>query len=58
LLQAVYSLKQVDNFIAFSRDTPDRVITAWQRTLDDIKAEGLYDRLYEDLVRFRKPTDK
>ncbi|MFH1981462.1 MAG: transporter substrate-binding domain-containing protein [Pseudomonadota bacterium] len=54
----VFTFKRVDNFIAFNPNTPDHVVTAWQKTLDDIKAEGQYERLYEDLVRLRKPIDK
>ena len=54
LLQNVFTFKAVENFIAFHKDMPENVVAAWQQTLDDIKAEGRYDRLYNSLVRFQK----
>ena len=58
ILENIFTFKQVENFIAFNRDTPDEVVTAWQRTLDDIRAEGLYKRLYSNFVNFAKRTDQ
>jgi len=58
LLENVFTFKQVENYIAFNRDTPDDVVTAWQRALDDIRAEGLYKRLYNNLVHFKKQSDQ
>jgi polar amino acid transport system substrate-binding protein len=52
----VFTFQKVRNFIAFNRQTPASVITAWQQTLDDINSEGLYRRLYEELVWFKKRT--
>jgi len=54
LLQNVFTFKAVENFVAFHKDMPEPVVAAWQQTLDDIKAEGHYDRLYNSLVRFQK----
>lgn len=41
----VYPFHQVENYIAFSRQTPDEVVTAWQQALDDMKKDGSYTRL-------------
>jgi len=38
----VYSVRSLDTYIAFSMDTPDSVIAAWQQALDSMKADGSY----------------
>ena len=45
-IELVYTFKKVQNYIAFSTGTPDCLIRRWQRTLDAIKEDGTYDRLY------------
>lgn len=32
-------------YIAFNKDTDDKVIQKWQRVLDDIKADGTYEKI-------------
>jgi len=44
-LELVFPFKKVENYIAFSRKTPDEVVQRWQRTLDAIKQDGTYERL-------------
>jgi hypothetical protein len=44
-LELVYAFKKVQNYIAFSIQTPDVVVHQWQQTLDAIKRDGIYDRL-------------
>lgn len=44
-LELAFSFRNVENYIAFSSNTPDAVITAWQLALDAIKREGTYVRL-------------
>ena len=44
-LELVYTFKKVQNYIAFSIQTPDVVVHQWQQTLDAIKRDGTYDRL-------------
>jgi len=41
-LELVYAFRSVENYIAFSNDTPDTITTAWQQTLDTIKRDGTY----------------
>ncbi|WP_415898206.1 substrate-binding periplasmic protein [Neptuniibacter sp. QD72_48] len=38
-------LYQSEGYIAFSRQTPDEEIAAWQSVLDRLKKDGEYDRL-------------
>ncbi len=45
--ETIYTVDSSDVSFAFHRDTPDWVIQRFQRALDDIKAEGLYDRVFE-----------
>lgn len=42
---AVYSVRSVDMYIAFSRDTPDSVIASWQGALDAMKRDGTFDTI-------------
>jgi polar amino acid transport system substrate-binding protein len=41
----VYAFKKVQNYIAFSSQSPDSLVSRWQQTLDEIKQDGTYDRL-------------
>ena len=41
-LELVYAFRSVDNYIAFSLQTPDDLIKTWQQTLDNIKSDGTY----------------
>lgn len=43
----VYSVRSVDMYIAFSKDTPDSVIAEWQKALDAMKADGTYTTILE-----------
>ena len=45
--ETIYTVDSSDVSFAFHRDTPDWVIQRFQKALDDIKAEGLYDRIFE-----------
>jgi polar amino acid transport system substrate-binding protein len=50
-LKQVLSFKSVDDYIGFSRSTPDSVINAWQDVLDDMRSDGTLDFL---LQRYRQ----
>lgn len=41
----VYTVRTVPMYIAFSKDTPDHVITEWQEALDTMKRDGTYDAI-------------
>lgn len=38
-------------YIAFSKDTADETIAQWQQALDEIKAAGVYHRIYAQAVQ-------
>jgi polar amino acid transport system substrate-binding protein len=38
-IEKAYTIKSVDNYIVFSIQTPDKIVDAWQQTLDHIKKE-------------------
>jgi len=44
-LQLVLPFKRVQNYIAFSIQSPDSLVNRWQQTLDELKQDGTYDRL-------------
>ncbi len=44
-LTEVFVVKKVYAYIAFSKTTPDAIVSQWQTTLDDIKRDGSYERI-------------
>ena len=40
-------LTKAEGYLAFSKQTPDDVISQWQAVLDKLKATGRYDELVE-----------
>ncbi len=44
-LKLVLPFKQVQNYIAFSIQSPESLVSLWQQTLDELKYDGTYDRL-------------
>ncbi|MDO8874010.1 MAG: transporter substrate-binding domain-containing protein [Methanoregula sp.] len=42
---AIYPVRTVDMYIAFSPDTPDSVIKNWQDALDAMKRDGTFDAI-------------
>lgn len=45
-LEPVCTLDQTYFHIDISRDTPQEVVRAWQSTLDDIKRDGTFEKIY------------
>jgi hypothetical protein len=41
----VYAFRTVDNYIAFSKKTPDATVVDWQQALDAIKEDGTYENI-------------
>ena len=46
-VELVYSFGSVENYIAFSLETPENTVAAWQRVLGEIKTDGTYAKLME-----------
>jgi polar amino acid transport system substrate-binding protein len=44
-LKLVFPFKRVQNYIAFSTQSPDALVNRWQQALDELKQDGTYDRL-------------
>lgn len=42
---ALYPVRTVNLYIAFSNDTPDSLITSWQAALDAMKRDGTFDAI-------------
>jgi polar amino acid transport system substrate-binding protein len=45
-LEPVFTVVQTYFYIALSRDTPAEVVQAWQSTLDSLKQDGSFERIY------------
>jgi polar amino acid transport system substrate-binding protein len=46
-VEAVYTIRTVPLYIAFSTDTPDSVVARWQEALDTMKRDGTFDAIRE-----------
>jgi polar amino acid transport system substrate-binding protein len=44
-LKLVFPFKRVENYIAFSIQSPDYLVNRLRQTLDELKQDGTYDRL-------------
>jgi len=45
-LEPVFTVGQTYFYIAVSKDTPVSVVQAWQSSLDSLKADGTFERIY------------
>ena len=54
-VELVYSFMQSQNYIAFSRGTPDELVQSWQSSLDDMKRDGSFARIYEKWLPGESP---
>ncbi|MHB1436893.1 MAG: substrate-binding periplasmic protein [Thiobacillus sp.] len=45
-LEPVFTVIQTDFYIALSSDTPADVVQAWQTTLDSLKKDGSFEKIY------------
>ena len=45
-LEPVFTVIQTDFYIALSSDTPADVVQAWQTTLDSLKKDGAFEKIY------------
>ncbi len=48
LIQAVYDIRKADAYCAFSKDVPVETVAAWQKALDEMKADGTFQRINAD----------
>lgn len=46
-IECVYRVKDTELYIAFHKDTPDDVVQAWQKALDDMKSDGGYQKILD-----------
>jgi len=44
-LRLVFPFKRVQNYIAFSIQSPGPLVNLWQQTLDELKQDGTYNRI-------------
>jgi polar amino acid transport system substrate-binding protein len=49
-LEPVYTVSQTDFYIAISKGTPVAVVRAWQAVLDDLKADGSFEKIYRSYL--------
>ena len=44
-IKRVFTAKEAQMYLAFSKNTPQEVIEKWQSTLDELKKDGFYDKV-------------
>jgi polar amino acid transport system substrate-binding protein len=49
-LEPVFTVLQTDFYIAISRDTPAEVVREWQSTLDSLKQDGSFEKMYRSYL--------
>lgn len=49
-LEPVFTVGQTYFYIAVSKDTPASVVQAWQSSLDSLKADGTFERIYRSYL--------
>lgn len=49
-LEPVFTVSQTYFYIAMSRDTPADVVQAWQSTLDSLKKDGAFEKIYRSYL--------
>jgi len=49
-LEPVFTVGRTYFYIALSRDTPAEVVDAWQSTLDELKRDGTFERIYRSYL--------
>ena len=49
-LEPVFTVGRTYFYIALSRDTPAEVVHAWQSTLDRLKQDGTFARIYRSYL--------
>jgi polar amino acid transport system substrate-binding protein len=45
-VKALYTIQTTQSYLVFSLDTPDSLVQHWQATLDAMKADGSYAKIY------------
>jgi polar amino acid transport system substrate-binding protein len=45
-IRSVFRLMSASNYIIFSKNTPKYIVESWQNSLESMKADGAFDRLY------------
>ncbi len=56
-LMPVYTLREIELFIAFNKDTDEDIIRRWQTALDGMKKDGKYEEITtrEQLILYTQP---
>ncbi len=47
-IELVLPFRRVENYLAFSRQTPKRVVASWQQVLEEMKQDGGYERIFNN----------
>ncbi|MEH6472585.1 MAG: transporter substrate-binding domain-containing protein [Halopseudomonas sp.] len=53
----IFDVQKDYMFIAFSKNTPDKIIEQWQKSLDEIKSDGTYAQIFSEWIMFSFTDD-
>lgn len=46
-IEPIYLFSAPELYLAFSRDTPNKIVAAWQQALDELRSDGFYAKMHE-----------
>jgi len=49
-LEPVFTVSSTYFYIAVSLGTPDETVRKWQSVLDDLKADGTFEKIYRSYI--------
>ena len=55
-VESLYTIASLQTYIGFSLNTPKKVVTSWQATLDTMKRDGSYANIYAKWLPGETPT--
>jgi polar amino acid transport system substrate-binding protein len=56
-ISLLYTFMRADDYIAFSKDTPDYLVAKWQDTLNGMKNDGSFAKIYARWLPEAPPTE-
>ncbi len=56
-IKKVFDVQKEFMYLAFSKNTPDAIITQWQQALDEIKSDGTYAQIFSKWIMFSLTED-
>ena len=50
LFEPLFVVKEIPSYLAFSKTIPDEIVNSWQKTLDDMKKDGSWEKIVSNWI--------